>query len=154
MSIWKKFSAVLGLVCLVQTLWLLSISDGGDYKEGEGGKSTQTPREPVPPSFNATLWHYYQQILVPPATDLNNERLTVLMPTYKRADILPSVIKHYCSMEESIGKILVIWNDVKTLIPPSLQSLRCNIDVLFIVSKENKLTNRFLPRDEIDTKGR
>ncbi|XP_011405217.2 PREDICTED: exostosin-like 2 [Amphimedon queenslandica] len=153
MSLWKKFSAVLGLVCLVQTLWLLSTSDRGDYEEGAAGKSTQTPRDSVPPSFNMTLWRYYQQILIPPTTDVTNERLTILMPTYKRADILPSVIKHYCSMGDSVEKILVIWNDVETPIPPSLHSLRCDIDVLFIVSKENKLTNRFMPRDEIETKG-
>ena len=153
MSVWKKFTVVLGLVCLVQTLWLLSKNDRGEYEKGADEKSTQNPRESAPPSFNLTLWHYYQQILVPPTTDVTNERLTILMPTYKRADILPLVLKHYCSMGESIEKILVIWNDVETSVPPSLRSLRCDIDVLFIVSKENKLTNRFMPRDEIKTKG-
>lgn len=148
MSVWKKVSAVLCALCLLQTLWLLSLSNREDTGPDKGCE--QKPLSYLP---NKTLWHYYKQLIVSPHEDVTNERLTLVMPTYKREDILPAVTKHYCSMGDSIERILIVWNDVRTPIPPSLLSLKCEIEMMFLVSKENKLTNRFLPRKEILTRG-
>ena len=76
----------------------------------------------------------------------------MIMLTYKRTKILPKVLKHYCKTI-TLQKILVIWNDVGTPIPKYLMNLtkECDVELIFILSQENLLTNRYIPRDEIKT---
>lgn len=77
----------------------------------------------------------------------------MVMLTFKREEVLPRVLKHYCKVGV-LQRILVIWNDVvNTTVPQSLRDLNstCTADLRFIVSEENKLTNRYLPRKEIET---
>ena len=77
---------------------------------------------------------------------------TMVMLTYKRENILPKVLLHYCK-RTFLQRILVIWNDVNTTIPKDFLDLKfsCKTDLKFIVSKENLLTNRYIPRKEIET---
>jgi len=83
---------------------------------------------------------------------MKNEKCTMVIQTYKRAEILPRVIRHYCMML-IFHKVIVVWNDVNTSVPRSLKSLnmKCAAKVQFVVPKENLLTNRFVPRKEIET---
>lgn len=77
---------------------------------------------------------------------------TMVMLTYKRVGLLPRILKHYCKVA-SLQRILVVWNDVGTSVPQALLNLtkECRVNIKFILSEENKLTNRYLPRSEIET---
>ncbi len=80
------------------------------------------------------------------------QNCTLVMLTYKRGKILPKVLMHYCNIS-LLQRILVIWNDVDAAVPEALLNLTrsCNAELMYIVSKENKLTNRYIPRSEIET---
>ena len=80
------------------------------------------------------------------------ERYTLLMMTYKREAILPRVLHHYCKTP-LLDKIIVIWNNVEEAVPDHLLKLNlsCAVPLLFIREKENRLTNRYKARAEIDT---
>ena len=85
-------------------------------------------------------------------SSMKNEKCTMVIQTYKRAEILPRVIRHYCTMLV-FQKVVIVWNDVNTSVPQSLRNLnkKCAAQVHFVVPKENLLTNRFVPRKEIET---
>lgn len=76
----------------------------------------------------------------------------MIMLTYRREEILPKVLLHYCKMDV-LKKILVIWNDVNTTVPQNLLDLAygCGAELKYIRSEENRLTNRYIPREEIKT---
>ena len=103
--------------------------------------------------FNKSLWNYYQRIFLTKPSSSLNEKLTVVMLTYKREDILAQLLSHYCNMNDILQQIIVIWNDIEVHVPNNLLTYKCNVKLTFIQSVENKLTNRFLPRDEIATDG-
>ena len=78
---------------------------------------------------------------------------TMVMLTYNREKILKFLLNHYCKVR-SLHKIIVIWNNVNKSIPDDILEIKetCGSpDLLFIREKENKLTNRFKPRPEIET---
>lgn len=153
MSLWRKVSLGLAIVCVIQTLWLLNSNRSRHLPTTN--EYTSPPSNDITSTANndSSLWLYYKQLFVPRGHSLERERLTLVMLTYKREDLIPRVTRHYCSMTESIESIIVIWNDIGTSIPPSLLQLECEVKLKFIISKENKLTNRFLPREEITTEG-
>ena len=76
----------------------------------------------------------------------------MIMLTYRRLRSLPRVIKNYCNITK-LDKLLVIWNDMENPVPQSILDIKnqCTVNIIFIVSKENKMSNRFLPREEIET---
>ena len=77
---------------------------------------------------------------------------TMIMLTYKRERVLTFLLNHYCKVK-SLHKIIVIWNEVNKSIPTEILEIKdnCITDLHFIQAKENKLTNRFRPRPEIET---
>lgn len=87
-----------------------------------------------------------------PVSDVDNEEFTMIMLTYKRVKMLSQLITHYCGIKK-LHKLLVIWNDVDSAIPQSILDLTqtCQTRLEFVKEKENKLTNRFKPRSEIET---
>lgn len=111
--------------------------------------SSQSPLTHSPPSLDDTyFWRIFRQRV----DDLKAEKFTILIMTYKRASILKNTIPHYCSAGPSLHKVLIIWNDLSTQVPEDLKRIRCGQSKLeFIASKENKLTNRFIPYKEIET---
>ena len=95
---------------------------------------------------------YYWRIFRQTVPDLHQEQFTILIMTYKRTTILQHTIPHYCSAGPSLHKVLIVWNDVTSPVPTSLRKISCGETKLeFIASKENKLTNRFVPYKEIET---
>jgi hypothetical protein len=80
------------------------------------------------------------------------EGYTMIMLTYKRVKVLSKLLLHYCKAR-LLRKILVIWNDIESQIPQHILALakQCEVTLEFIQEKENKLTNRFKPRPEIET---
>jgi len=104
------------------------------------------------PSVPGKYAKYASRLFSNPETNFREERFTIVMVTYKRTDILQKVLSHYCKTP-SLDKILVIWNDVDTRVPGFVLSLSnsCAVPLKFIEETENKLTNRFKPRQEIET---
>ena len=97
------------------------------------------------------LQNYVSKIFQP-KFDVDNEEFTMIMLTYKRVKMLSQLITHYCGIKR-LHKLLVIWNDVDSAIPQSILDLiqTCRTRLEFVKEKENKLTNRFKPRSEIET---
>ena len=93
--------------------------------------------------------HYENKIYQVNSPD---ESCTFVVQTYKREQILDRLIEHYCSMP-IFHKVLIVWNDVNTSIPESLTNglQNCSSLVQFLVPDKNLLTNRFVPREEIET---
>ena len=85
-------------------------------------------------------------------SSMKKEMCTMVMQTYKRVEILPSLIMHYCNMP-TFHKVIIIWNEVGTPMPQALRNLSENCTALlhFVLPKENLLTNRFEPRKDIET---
>ena len=98
------------------------------------------------------LLQKYTSEIFHPGIDLEKEKCTMVMLTYKRINTLPDVLKHQCKVT-FLEKILVIWNDVSTPVPKRLLDLSksCETKLQFIREKENRLNNRFKPRPEIET---
>ena len=99
---------------------------------------------------------YYKSQIYHQKTALDNPELcTLLMPTYRRVEILPLVVNHYCNMSTILHKIVLIWNDADNPVPPSVLQLgeECGVELKVLKMQENKLSNRFLPRnrEEIET---
>ena len=82
----------------------------------------------------------------------DTDKFTIVMLTYKRVKTLPPLLLHYCTTKY-LSKIIVIWNDVGAEIPQNILQVnnQCAVPVVFIKETENKLTNRFKPREEIKT---
>ena len=98
------------------------------------------------------LQKYYSELFRHVEIDYENERCTLVMLTYKRIGTLPELLTHYCKVQY-LENILVIWNDVGTPVPQNLLDLSksCETKLQFIREKENRLSNRFKPRPEIET---
>ena len=109
--------------------------------------STEVSEDQTPEVFEK----YYSGIFHA-GIDVVNESCTMIMQTYKRILTLPELLTHYCKLT-FLEKILILWNDVNTPIPPHLLDLSnlCKTKLQFIREKENHMTNRFKPRPEIGT---
>ena len=94
----------------------------------------------------------YVQEIFHPKVDVELEGFTMILLTYKRVKMLSRLILHYCKVKK-LAKILVVWNDVDNAIPRHVLELNnsCQTRLEFIQEKENKLTNRFKPRQQIET---
>ena len=105
----------------------------------------------VVPVMDPHLTHYFSKIFHKQATN-EKEEFTIIIMTYKREKVLPKLLLHYCKTK-NLHKILVIWNDVGSFIPQNILSLsnECQVTLQFIQESENKVTNRFKPRPEIET---
>lgn len=105
-------------------------------------------------SLSPNEFKFFRKIFsVGSSKTLETEQFTILTMTYKRPSLLMMLIPHYCSTGSRLHKIIIIWNDIDTDIPQELRRLTCDVQLDFIVSKENKLTNRFIPYQEIETEG-
>ena len=98
------------------------------------------------------LNRYARELLIQVRDSSLASMCTMVMLTYNREDLLLSLLNHYCKVK-SLHKILVIWNNVNKGIPNNIIEIRetCATALQFIREKENKLTNRFKPRPEIET---
>lgn len=96
---------------------------------------------------------YFNEIFRDQAINLETEQFTIVIMTYKRAALLRTLIPHYCGTGKYLDKLLIVWNDVGTDIPRDIAAHECDVPLVFLISKANKLTNRFIPYMEIKTKG-
>ena len=105
-----------------------------------------------PHTMDPHLDPYFSKIFRYKPKDDKREKFTIIMMTYKREKVLPDLLLHYCKIK-NLHKILVIWNDVGTQIPSNILKVanECQAALQFIKETENKVTNRFKPRPEIET---
>ncbi|XP_057321592.1 exostosin-2 [Microplitis mediator] len=85
-----------------------------------------------------------------PVTAPKTHGFTAVILTYDRVELLFSLITKITQVP-SLSKILVIWNNVKKDPPASSRWPKVNKSLQVIRTKENKLSNRFYPYDEIET---
>ncbi|XP_052755267.1 exostosin-2 [Galleria mellonella] len=85
-----------------------------------------------------------------PVTAPKAPGFTAVILTYDRVDSLFTLVKKLVRTP-SLAKILVVWNNQKKPPPPSSEWPVINKPLKVIRTKENKLSNRFFPYDEIET---
>ena len=148
--------AVIALLCLFfvsrSDRNLVTISDVGLRSSLPATGKVTTGRLIHKPNVSSVLSRYAAKIFSKPDTDLENEKFTIVMTTYKRNEILQKVLNHHCKTTQ-LDKIIVIWNNVGTPVPDFLLNIStsCAVPLKFIEETENKLTRRFKPRPEIET---
>ena len=148
--------AVIDLLCLFFVIQsdrnLVTISDVSLRSPLPAPGKVITGRLIHKTNVSSVLSRYAAKIFSKPETDLENEKFTIVMTTYKRNEILQKVLNHYCKTPQ-LDKIIVIWNNVGTPVPGFLLdiSTSCAVPLKFIEETENKLTRRFRPRPEIET---
>lgn len=150
------------LLCLIvwmtcASLWMVRQGVFLDSKMCLSKASIPVNRAPAEDTVQIESLHkkklqYYSSKIHKRDVDILQERCTLLMLTFNRTQMLPRILTHYCKIP-FLQKILVIWNDVNNTIPTDVTDIGrvCNSELKFIISKENKLTNRFIPRSEIET---
>ena len=86
-----------------------------------------------------------------------NNKITIIIPTYKRTDLLlrddNPILNQMNENKDIIDKILLIWQDTDSQPPQELYHKieELEIKVVIIISKKNSLNNRFIPYDNINT---
>ncbi|RVE45912.1 hypothetical protein evm_009446 [Chilo suppressalis] len=85
-----------------------------------------------------------------PVTAAKAPGFTAVILTYDRVDSLFALVRKLVRTP-SLAKILVVWNNQRKQPPPSSEWPVTNKPLKIIRTKENKLSNRFFPYDEIDT---
>ncbi|XP_072762562.1 exostosin-2 isoform X2 [Anoplolepis gracilipes] len=85
-----------------------------------------------------------------PVTAPKTRGFTAVILTYDRLELLFLLINKLVKVP-SLSKVLVIWNNQHKNPPPSARWPKVNKPLKVIQTKENKLSNRFYPYDEIET---
>ena len=81
------------------------------------------------------------------------DRLTVIIPTYKRVVLLKQVLSHLCGLDSLVDCIIVVWNDIEEPIPSDLLQFSCSVRLYLKKETTNSLHNRFIHYPEIRTEG-
>ncbi|XP_022237779.1 LOW QUALITY PROTEIN: exostosin-2-like [Limulus polyphemus] len=79
-----------------------------------------------------------------------SQGFTAVILTYDRVESLFKVIRRVVQAP-SIAKVLVVWNNQQKHPPPATSWPKINKPLKVVQTKENKLSNRFYPYDEIET---
>ncbi|XP_063984975.1 exostosin-2 [Diachasmimorpha longicaudata] len=85
-----------------------------------------------------------------PITAPKTHGFTAVILTYDRVELLFSLINKIVQVP-SLAKVLVIWNNQRKEPPPSSRWPKLSKPLQVIKTKENKLSNRFYPYEEIET---
>ena len=85
-----------------------------------------------------------------PSTPVNNHHFTAVILTYNRAQLLFQLMKQLSECP-SLSKIVVVWNNPLKTPPERSTWPKINKPWVVIHSKENRLSNRFHPYEEIET---
>ncbi|XP_054271182.1 exostosin-2 [Macrosteles quadrilineatus] len=91
-----------------------------------------------------------QSPLFLPLTAPRGPGFTAVILTYDRVESLFTLINKLITVP-SLSKVIVVWNHQKKHPPPSHLWPKVNKPVKLIRTKENKLSNRFYPYEEIET---
>lgn len=85
-----------------------------------------------------------------PLTAPANEGFTAVILTYDRLESLFQVIQTMVQVP-SLSKVLVVWNNQKKAPPQASMWPKINVPLKVVQTRENKLSNRFYPYEEIET---
>ncbi|XP_064118315.1 exostosin-2-like [Macrobrachium nipponense] len=85
-----------------------------------------------------------------PITAPVNEGFTAVILTYDRLESLFQVIQTMVQVP-SLSKVLVVWNNQKKAPPQASMWPKINVPLKVVQTRENKLSNRFYPYEEIET---
>ena len=153
----RHFIVILLLVILSlgATLWMITtlsmdsrhLNCGENRRDAHPSEATLSREEQI-----AQRLKYYSSMIFKADSKSLKENCTLVMLTYKRNNILPKILMHYCRVPQ-LQRIVVVWNDIDTPIPPNITNITatCDADLKLIVAKKNKLTNRYIPREEVNT---
>ncbi|CAL1539459.1 unnamed protein product [Lymnaea stagnalis] len=109
--------------------------------------------------FNARTYDQWNELLNPnaiknplflPLRAPKNLGFTAVILTYDRVDSLFQVVRQVGKVP-SLAKIIVVWNNQEILPPPMSQWPNTGKPIKVIITKYNRLSNRFYPYDEIET---
>lgn len=85
-----------------------------------------------------------------PVIAQKSQGFTAVILTYDRVESLFKVIQRVVQAP-SLAKVLVVWNNQKKAPPPASMWPKINKLLKVVQTRENKLSNRFYPYDEIET---
>ena len=145
---WWKASRVLSFIVFsaVIVLFLLYCFCFSSYHERK--RDTD-----IPSDFNHPQSSLRLPSLVVPLPYRPGERFTIVIQTYRRQQLLRRILPHYCNMS-LVDRILVVWNNINTSVPPDLHSLECSrAELKFLPMSRNTVRNRFQPFPQISTEG-
>ncbi|KAK7068662.1 Exostosin-2 [Halocaridina rubra] len=107
-----------------------------------GKTMSQWNKRPEPTAVNNPLFL--------PITAPANEGFTAVILTYDRLESLFQVIQTMVQVP-SLSKVLVVWNNQKKAPPQASMWPKINVPLKVVQTRENKLSNRFYPYEEIET---
>ncbi|CAM1331169.1 EXT2 (predicted) [Pycnogonum litorale] len=90
------------------------------------------------------------KLSLPPFRGIEDDGFTAVILMYDRLQSLYEVIERI-SLVPSLSKIIVVWNNQRKSPPPLSKWPKIGRPLKVIRTKENKLSNRFYPYDEIKT---
>lgn len=95
------------------------------------------------------LLYYYSQLFY--WSDDSLEKCTLVLLIHQK-EAVPSLLSHYCGIE-ILKRILLVWNNVDANASNYFQFWvkKCKSDLKIIQPHTDKLTNRYLPWQEIET---
>ncbi|XP_043256356.1 exostosin-2 [Colletes gigas] len=99
---------------------------------------------------NYLFWNDTTSPLYLPTTASKTRGFTAVILTYDRLELLFLLINKLVKVP-SLSKVLIIWNNQHKNPPQSSKWPKLNKPLKVIQTKENKLSNRFYPYDEIET---
>ena len=136
----KKLLAVTGLFILLSVAFtsLLRATSSTNNEDVQ----------PWPPVGKLHVEEYLQ----PLRRNLISDKYTVLMPTYRRDDVLEVALRFHCGCRH-VHRIVVVWNNVHEDVPRSLRHFPCTVKIYFIRQRINSLNNRFKAYQYIKTEG-
>ncbi|XP_047485553.1 exostosin-2-like [Penaeus chinensis] len=102
----------------------------------------QWNRRPIPTAVSNPLFL--------PITAPVNEGFTAVILTYDRLESLFQVIQTMVQVP-SLSKVLVVWNNQKKPPPQASMWPKISVPLKVVQTRENKLSNRFYPYEEIET---
>ena len=97
--------------------------------------------------------HWRHDVNLSPVS-VTDDKFTIVILTYNRPLQLAALLNYYGHFH-SVQKIVVLWNDPSSSVPVSLRQIAASVpvNIEFVASESNKLTNRFLPRSNLQTQG-
>ncbi|ESO89598.1 hypothetical protein LOTGIDRAFT_124977 [Lottia gigantea] len=94
--------------------------------------------------------HVVKNPLFLPLSPSKSQGFTAVILTYDRLESLYEVIKQV-ARAPSLAKVVVVWNNQNKVAPPMSSWPYIGKPVKVVTTKKNKLSNRFVPYDEIET---
>ena len=102
-----------------------------------------------------TVWNIQEvraAISIP--STVNELKFTIVLLLYDRFKQAQTALRRYRNYR-NVSKIIVLWNNLKVPVSNTFYQIGINasVPIIYLQSTVNSLTQRFLPRDLIDTQG-